>query len=410
MAADKKASRKDNKGTVLPANVNQLSDLRYTWRKVIDGNSYTIVDKSLVELKKKIIQKKADVQNHTCRDLDKSTLNQWFYKWIDLYKGNIKPATKANYNSYWEWYVKDSKIGNMQMGKIRRTHIVELYMSLADVKSLAYGTIKYVNSLIYSCLQDAVGDKIIPDNPSDGAISKIERTEPVKREALTKEQQALFIDFISNSDIYKIYLPLFSFMLGTGCRLGEATGITWSDINLKESTISINHTLSYKAVNKEHKFFIGTPKTKASTRTIPIIDDLRKQLLKQKEYQLAFGITKEYKVDGRKGFVFTTHTSKPYTQESINRVIRYIIEASNKQEKIKADKENRDPIILPRFSAHTLRHTFCTRFCENENNVKVIQQIMGHSRIDTTLNIYTHVTKDKAEEVMNNLNGKIKIS
>jgi len=410
MAADKRTSRKDNKGTVLPANVSQLSDLRYTWRKVIDGNSYTIVDKSLADLKKKIIQKKADVQNHTCRDLDKSTLNQWFYKWIDLYKGNIKPATKANYNSYWEWYVKDSKIGNMQMGKIRRTHIVELYMSLADAKSLAYGTIKYVNSLIYSCLQDAVGDKIIPDNPSDGAISKIERTDPVKREALTKEQQSLFIDFIANSDIYKIYLPLFSFMLGTGCRLGEATGITWSDINLKESIISINHTLSYKAVNKEHKFFIGTPKTKASTRTIPIIDDLRKQLLKQKEYQLAFGITKAYEVDGHKGFVFTTHNSKPYTQESINRVIRYIIEASNAQEKINADKEKRDPIILPRFSAHTLRHTFCTRFCENESNIKVIQQIMGHSRIDTTLNIYTHVTKDKAEEVMNNLNGKIKIS
>ena len=414
MATNKKASRKDHKGTVLPPNISQLSDLRYIWRKTIDGKPYVIVDSSLVELKKKVIQKKADIQNNVCRVLDKSTLNQWFYKWLDLYKGNIKPVTKRNYKNYWDWYVKDSRVGKMQIGKIKRPYIVELYKYLIKEKGLAYGTIKYVNSLVYSCLQDAVADKLIPDNPCEGAIGKIEKTEPNKRVALTKEQQALFIDFIANSTNYKIYLPLFSFILGTGCRLGETIGITWDDINFKDNSISINHTLSYKAVltgeKKEHKFFITTPKTKNSIRTIPMIDDLRKQLLKQKEYQFVLGIKNDYEVDGYKGFVFTTHTGKPYTQEAVNRVIRYIIKASNEQEQEQANKEEREPVILPRFSAHTLRHTFCTRFCENESNIKVIQQIMGHSRIETTMNIYSHVTKDKAEEVMNNLNGKIKIS
>ena len=407
-------SRKDNKGRVLPPNISQLSDLRYIWRKTIDGKSYVLVDNSLSELKKKVVQKKADIQNNVCRDIEKSTLNQWFYKWLDIYKGNVKEVTKMNYNSYWEWYIKSSNIGKMRIGKIKRTHIVELYNKLIEDNNLSYGTLKYINSLLYGCLQDAVSDKLLPDNPCEGAICKIARKEGNKRIALTEEQQALFIDFIANSDIYNIYLPLFSFMLGTGCRLGETIGITWDDINFKENSISINHTLSYKAVltegRKEHKFFITTPKTKNSIRTIPMIEDLRKQLLKQKEYQFALGIKKDYEVDGYKGFVFTTRYGKPYTQEAVNRVIRYIIEACNEQEQERANKEGREPIIIPRFSAHTLRHTFCTRFCENESNVKVIQMVMGHSRIDTTLDIYTHVTKDKTNEVMQNLSGKIKIS
>jgi len=414
MAVNKTTSRKDNKGTVLPPNISQLSDLRYIWRKTINGKSYVLVDSSLAELKRKVVQKKADIQNNTCRDLCKSTLNQWFYKWLEIYKGNIKAVTKMNYNDYWGWYIKNSNVGKMQIGKIKRTHIVELYNELVSEKELSYGTLKYINSLVYSCLQDAVSDKLLPDNPCEGAISKIGKTEAKLREALTKEQQILFIDFTANSDIYNIYLPLFSFMLGTGCRLGEASGMTWDDISFKDNSISVNHTLSYKAVSKdgkkEHKFFITTPKTKNSIRTIPMIDDLRKQLLKQKEYQFTLGTNKDYAVDGYKGFVFTTRSGKPYTQESINRVIRYIIKACNKQEQEKAKKENREPMELPDFSAHVLRHTFCTRFCENENNIKVIQKIMGHSRIDTTLNIYAHVTKDKTVEVMQNLNGKIKIS
>ncbi len=407
--ANKKQSRKDHKGRVLPPNVSQKSDLRYIWRKTIDGKQHVIVDKDLVELKKKITQKEADIQNGTCRDLDKSTLNQWFYKWLDLYKTNVKPITRTNYMNYWKWYVENSRIGKMQLGKIKRPYIVELYKELSSKNKLAIGTIKYLNSLLYNCLADAVADKLLPDNPCEGAIGKIDKEEPNKREALTKEQQSIFINFISNSKIFDIYMPLFSFLLGTGCRLGEATGMTWKDVDLKNNVISVNHTLSYKAIDGKHQFFITTPKTKNSVREIPIIPDLRKQLIKQKEIKLILGIPRDFVIDGYNDFIFTTKTGKPFTQEAINRVIRDIIEACNKNELEKAKKENREPIIIPRFSAHTLRHTFCTRFCENESNVKVIQQIMGHSRIDTTLDIYTHVTKDKAEEVMQNLGSKIKI-
>ena len=72
-----------------------------------------------------------------------------------------------------------------------------------------------------------------------------------------------------------------------------------------------------------------------------------------------------------------------------------------------AKKEKRAAVLLPSFSAHVLRHTFCTRFCENETNLKVIQEVMGHADIKTTMDIYAEATEEKKKEVINNLQGKI---
>ena len=87
--------------------------------------------------------------------------------------------------------------------------------------------------------------------------------------------------------------------------------------------------------------------------------------------------------------------------------IHRITDAYNALETENAKKEGREPLILPKFSAHNLRHTFCTRLCENESNLKVIQSIMGHSDIQTTMDIYAECTEEKKQEVMTNLNGKI---
>ena len=81
----------------------------------------------------------------------------------------------------------------------------------------------------------------------------------------------------------------------------------------------------------------------------------------------------------------------------------------NEQEEKKKKKEKRNPVIIRYFSVHNLRHTFCTRFCENETNIKVIQDIMGHSDISTTMNIYAEATDSKKKESFKNLQGKIKI-
>ena len=95
---------------------------------------------------------------------------------------------------------------------------------------------------------------------------------------------------------------------------------------------------------------------------------------------------------------------------TINRAIKRIYTAYNEQERQQAKKEKRKPLLIRHFSVHNLRHTFCTRFCENETNIKVIQDIMGHSDISTTMNIYAEATESKKKESFDNLEGKIKIS
>jgi len=94
---------------------------------------------------------------------------------------------------------------------------------------------------------------------------------------------------------------------------------------------------------------------------------------------------------------------------TINRAIKRIYEAYNEEEIQTAKKEKRQPVLIPHFSCHHLRHTFCTRFCENESNLKVIQEIMGHSDITTTMNIYAEATENKKQVAIISLESKVEI-
>ena len=91
----------------------------------------------------------------------------------------------------------------------------------------------------------------------------------------------------------------------------------------------------------------------------------------------------------------------------MNQALHRIQSTYNKGETELARKEKREPVLLPKFSCHHLSHTFCTRFCENETNLKVIQEIMGHADIQTTMDIYAEATEEKKQEVVNSLQGKI---
>ena len=113
---------------------------------------------------------------------------------------------------------------------------------------------------------------------------------------------------------------------------------------------------------------------------------------------------------GFTGFIFQNRYGEPLSPHNVNRSIDRICKAYIEDETVLADKEGREPLLIRHFSAHNLRHTFCTRFCENESNIKVIQEIMGHADIETTLNIYAEATKEKKKEAFANLEGKIHIN
>ena len=155
---------------------------------------------------------------------------------------------------------------------------------------------------------------------------------------------------------------------------------------------------------------MSTPKTAAGKRVIPILPEVRKALEQEQVNQKEREVECTVEIDGILDFVFLTHSGQPQSPQTINRVIKRICSAYNAAEQESADLEMRSPELLPHFSCHNLRHTFCTRLCENETNLKVIQDIMGHRNIKTAMEIYAEATKETKTHSFEKLNGKLGIS
>ena len=142
---------------------------------------------------------------------------------------------------------------------------------LADQRGLKISTIESVHTVLHQVLTTAVEDNYLRSNPSDNVLRELKKEkefEAVKRKALTIPEQNLFLNYLKRTPKYQHWYPIFAVMMGTGLRVGEATGLRWCDIDLKERTISVNHTL----VNYDHRetegrkgcyFNCHSPKTEA---------------------------------------------------------------------------------------------------------------------------------------------------
>ena len=224
------------------------------------------------------------------------------------------------------------------------------------------------------------------------------------RYALTIPQQRAFMEYIATHPVYFHWWPIFTIFLGTGCRIGEVLGLRWEDIDYEKRIISINHNLTYYPVGEDRasENHISTPKTEAGMRTIPMLDTVKDAFEMIWEEQKENGWT-DAEIDGMTGFVFCNRYGNVMNAQSVNRAIKRISSAYNATEEVEAKKEHREPVLLPNFSAHSLRHTFCTRLCERETNLKVIQSIMGHKDIQTTMDIYAEATEEKKQETFEHL-------
>lgn len=147
---------------------------------------------------------------------------------------------------------------------------------------------------------------------------------------------------------------------------------------------------------------ISKPKTEAGIRTVPMLDVVYDAFQMEREEQREFGFC-DTEIDGMTGFIFINRFGNLHNPQSVNRAIKRISGSYNAEEVVNAKKERREPIILPSFSCHHLRHTFCTRLCEHETNLKVIQAVMGHRNIETTMDIYAEATDRKKQESFENL-------
>lgn len=388
--------RKDSKGRVLKENESQRKDGTYQYRwRTSDHKRHSIYAPTLEELREKEQAVLKDKSDGIRTDAQKVTLNDVYDLWVQLKKG-LKDNTFQNYKYMYEQFVRDN-LGQHKIITLKRSDVRRFYNYLIDERCLKVATVDNIHTVLHQVLDIAVEDCYLRNNISDNALKELKQARNLfteKRKALTIQEQEIFLDFLKKSNMYRHWYPIFALMVGTGLRVGEAVGLRWDDVDFDNNTISVNHTLIYYNHAKGGCYFgINTPKTRAGERTIPMIESVREAILQEKEYQREAGIKCTARVDGFIDFIFVNRFGNTQHQGTLNKALRRIIRDCN-QEILDKAKDKDNVILLPNFSCHTLRHTFTTRLCESGINIKVIQSVLGHSDVSTTLDIYADVTKD----------------
>lgn len=407
-------TRKDLRGRSLrKGEVQRQSDKRYmyTYRDPLGRRKY-IYAMDLAELR----EKEAKLMKDQLDGLDlyvagKASLNDTFDRYMSA-KYNLRESTRSAYEYTYDHYIRDT-FGRKRIAEIKYSDVLQFYYYLLNQKEISLGTLDSIHCLLHPTFQLAVRDEIIRKNPTDGVMKEISRESGKNRgvrHALTVQQQRVFMEYIANHPIYFHWWPMFTILLGTGCRIGEALGLRWQDLDFENRVISINHSLVYYQTRDSKKCMlrVSLPKTEAGIRTIPMLDIVKDafEMLYEEQEENGFN---ETEIDGMTGFIFCNRFGGVPNPQTVNHTIKRILNQYNADEVVRAKKERREPIILPDFSCHHLRHTFCTRLCEHETNLKVIQAIMGHKNIETTMDIYAEAIEEKKQESFENLAANLDI-
>lgn len=399
-----KRIRKDNKGRVLRKGETYIRNKElycFTYTDTL-GKRGCFYSKDLISLREKEKQYERNrLDGMDLYAMSKTTLDDLFDLYMET-KKDLRSTTYTNYLYMYNRFVRGG-FGKKLIANIRYSDVLRFYQSLLE-KEMTIGTVKLLHCVIHPAFQMAVRDNIIRTNPSDGVMPQLRyavKKRTVVRHALTIEQERRFLDFVKNDEDAAKWWNLYVVMFGTGCRIGEIIGLRWEDVDFAGKSITIDHNITYsRRSDKSYKFEyrLTLPKTEAGIRTIPMIDEVYEALLDEKRCQDGGAVFCTAEVEGMSGFIFCSRSGNLLNSALINHTIKKHVDECNAQEIISAKRENREPVILPPFSCHIARHTFCSRLCENEVNVKVIQSIMGHKHIGTTLDIYAEVEDRKKKE------------
>ena len=404
--------RKDSRGRVLKEGESQRKDgyYMYRWTDKL-GSRHTVYDKTLEGLRERENKILHDLRDGIKAGVSNVALNDVYEMWKKDKRG-LKETTSSNYHYMYEHYVQPD-FGRFKIQSIRKSDVRHFYNGYLDTERLAINTLEVINNVLHQVFKLAVEDNYIRSNPAEGVLSECKRAhnyETPKRHALTIPEQKAFIGYIRKTPRFRHWLPLFTFFLGTGCRVSEVVGLRWQDVDMKSGLIEINHNTVYHDHDTGGCYFtVTTPKTAAGNREIPLLPEVRAALMEERSFQREAGNTCNVIIDGYSDFIFLNRFGYIHNPQSINRTIQRIVKSYNEDEIDRAEKECRELLLLPHFSCHNLRHTFATRYCENETNLKVIQEVLGHKDISTTMDIYAEATKEAKKKSFDALSGKIMI-
>ena len=377
----------DKRGRKLPKGIRQRYN-DFEGRFMYQGERYLVHGKTVTETQKAMTELRYKLEHGLYVVKEKITLDKWFETWIDEYKRKqVKIGTCIRYQEVYGDIIQ-KRMGMKYINEIRGEHIQKLYNELSD-QGYSNATIKLGRAILSGCLKQAVKNKLIERNPVE--IADLPRqTEKKERQAMTREQQALFMEYAKESYLHNY----FEVMLRTGMRSGELRGLIYArDIDKKNKVIHVQRTLKYgnvqgykipqnMIVKKEYQekvgatFFTDAPKTASSRRDIPMTAEIERCLDAQRSY---WGFR----------FLFCTETGDPLSKERVQSEINRIIK------RIREDGHD-----FPRITSHVFRHTFATRAIEAGMQPQVLKTILGHSSLAMTMDLYSHVLPDtKAQEM-----------
>lgn len=371
------------------------------------GQYYEVVDgvkkrKSVYGKTQKIVkgklQERFNQLNNQVNEVKSVSLEGWVYEWLNEYKKNmLKQTTYENYIIYYETHIKDSMIGKMELDKLTTNDFQSYYNDkLQNGRSDGKGqlsprTVRYLHIIISGAIDQAVKNGLVDRNVSRNVVLPAKKRKEIQ--PLTIKQVNIFLESIKNDRLFALYL----LEITTGMRKGEILGLKWNNIDLVNKRVTIQQSLcnirDYSSNDRKYKLVLMEPKTEKSKRTLPLSDFVIAALAKHRERQ---NIEKQMyrEVYNDNNVVFTREDGQFIHPRELLRRYHILLKRAGIEQK--------------RF--HDLRHTFASILLNENESPKVIQELLGHANISTTMDIYSHVleeTKIKSvEKLANKLNMK----
>lgn len=358
-----------------------------------NGKRYHVYGKTIAEAKEKVEQKKADLKKGKYKKGKELSLDEYHARWEKARYGTVTESTirKQNieYKAISSGVIDEAgtTFGSLIVSEIETQNVRDLQDWMKERKRESgkhyynTNTINDCMALLKHILYDAVEEGIMEKNPAK-PIKALKRTEPEARDtnhrALSEEETKKFFELAINSWYYDCY----RFMLFSGCRMGEVGALTLADI--KSDVIEIRRTVTKNDIGQY--IISNSTKTKKSLRDIPLTEELKEIIHHQKSINRMLR-GNVISLDDR---LFTSPEGKLLDNTCVNRDISRWCKRAG----------------IEKFTCHAFRDTFATRCIESGMNYKTLQEILGHTDISVTMNIYAHVMQDTKITEMQ----KVKIS